>query len=580
VINHLWQSTIFAICIGLIALALRKNRASVRHWLWFAASVKFLIPLTILTYVGQQAERSSPPVVRVVAPAVHQITAPFPEPIELTASPRKQFNWMPWILAVWVCGTLAFGLLRLRDWRRIRSLIRTSELSTLPLPIDVRSTRGVLEPGIAGLWKPVLLLPAGIEQLLTPQQLDAVIAHELCHVRRNDNLLASIHMLVEAIFWFHPLVWWVGARLVEERERACDEAVLIQGKDPGDYAEAILNVCKRYVESPMLCVSGVTGADLKKRIEGILIHRHILNLDWTRKLLLVAAAILAAFVPFLAGIASAQSFEVASIRLVDPNTPAASGQKSKDTKGGGAGIPWEFANRRFIVSDNAFRFLVFAFGIPGCRMSVLTDEACTLLSGEPAWLRRDRYIIQATTPPGTPDYKQNDYMQGKAPELYAMLRNLFAERFHLKYHLESKEVPIYAITVARGGAKLLPSEDKLTTFPNGVRLSPHSFIFTMAPSVNGARELMLMVTDHTMQEVASALSDVMNRPVVDRTGIQGRFSLQLQFPADPDNPAPGLELRGPGLFTAFQEQAGLRIEAAKQKMDMLVIDSIDRPSEN
>jgi len=71
--------------------------------------------------------------------------------------------------------------------------------------------------------RPILLLPADIAERLTPPQLQAVLAHELCHVRRRDNFTSAIHMIVEAVFWFHPLVWWISARLVEERERACDE---------------------------------------------------------------------------------------------------------------------------------------------------------------------------------------------------------------------------------------------------------------------------------------------------------------------------------------------------------------------
>ena len=77
-------------------------------------------------------------------------------------------------------------------------------------------------------------------------------------------------MIVEAMFWFHPLVWWIGVRLLEERERACDEKVLRPGNEPRDYAEGILNVCKLYVESPLVCMSGVTGSDLRKRIQAIL----------------------------------------------------------------------------------------------------------------------------------------------------------------------------------------------------------------------------------------------------------------------------------------------------------------------
>jgi bla regulator protein BlaR1 len=80
-------------------------------------------------------------------------------------------------------------------------------------------------------------------------------------------------MIVETVFWFHPLVWWIGARLVEEREQACDEAVLSLGREPLDYAEGILTVCKSYVESPSSLVSGVTGANLTKRIHAILTGR-------------------------------------------------------------------------------------------------------------------------------------------------------------------------------------------------------------------------------------------------------------------------------------------------------------------
>src|SRR5881409_3678285 len=104
-----------------------------------------------------------------------------------------------------------------------------------------------MEPGVVGLWRPIVLVPAGIDAQLTRAQLEAILAHELCHVRRRDNLTAAIHMVVETIFWFHPPVWWIRARLVEERERACDEAVLRMASDPQVYAEGILNVCRFYL---------------------------------------------------------------------------------------------------------------------------------------------------------------------------------------------------------------------------------------------------------------------------------------------------------------------------------------------
>ena len=86
----------------------------------------------------------------------------------------------------------------------------------------VRTSNSLIEPGVFGIFRPMLLLPQGMRERLTPEQLRAILAHEATHIRRRDNLTGFLQMLVEAVFWFHPLVWWIGARLVDEREHACD----------------------------------------------------------------------------------------------------------------------------------------------------------------------------------------------------------------------------------------------------------------------------------------------------------------------------------------------------------------------
>jgi beta-lactamase regulating signal transducer with metallopeptidase domain len=127
-----------------------------------------------------------------------------------------------------------------------------------------------MEPGVVGLWHPVILVPSGIEDDLTPRQLAAVLTHERCHIRRRDNATAAVHMIAEAVFWFYPLVWWIGARLVDERERACDQEVLRTCGEPQAYAEGIVNVCKRCVASPLACMAGMSGSNLKNRIRDIM----------------------------------------------------------------------------------------------------------------------------------------------------------------------------------------------------------------------------------------------------------------------------------------------------------------------
>jgi len=171
--------------------------------------------------------------------------------------------------------------------------------------VPVLSSSLLLEPGVFGIFRPVLLLPEKIVNRLSAPQLRSILAHEMCHVRRRDNLTAAIHMVVEAIFWFHPAVWWIGTRLVEERERACDEAVLELGNEADVYAQGILNVCKFYTESSMACMSGVTGSDLKRRIVRIMTEQTGRKLDLSRKLLLSVAAVMAVALPVIFGLVHA-----------------------------------------------------------------------------------------------------------------------------------------------------------------------------------------------------------------------------------------------------------------------------------
>ncbi|HYW46247.1 MAG TPA: M56 family metallopeptidase [Bryobacteraceae bacterium] len=304
--THVWQSTWFAVVAGLLTVAFRKNRAKVRYCLWFSASLKFLVPFALLTSLGSHlgwapvAQKMAAPAVSL---AVEYVTQPFAEPLPFVPSAPGAADFAAIaILGAWACGFLAFALIRLRFWLRIRAALRASTALEIPAAVEIRSSPGLLEPGVVGLWRPVLLLPEGIVERLTPSQLEAVLAHELCHVGRRDNLFAAIHMIVEAVFWFHPLVWWIGARLVEERERACDEGVLSLGSEPRIYADAILNVCKLYVESPLVCVSGVTGANLKRRIEAIMTNRTGQGLNRAKKFLLAGAGVVALAGPVAIGV--------------------------------------------------------------------------------------------------------------------------------------------------------------------------------------------------------------------------------------------------------------------------------------
>ncbi|HUP02771.1 MAG TPA: M56 family metallopeptidase, partial [Bryobacteraceae bacterium] len=283
--NHLWQSTVFGAAAALLALTLRGNRASVRHWLWLAASVKFLVPFAGLAVIGGWLGRWVVPAGRTAAyvpVVVGRVVEPFaggtagvfvPQPVPVQGS--GSWVW-PVLIAVWALGLGAVAIYSWRRWRRVARVVRGAvpitagrEMMAWRRIQDKKADQEVrpalvcsaaaLEPGVFGIFRPLIWLPAGIGDRLSDSELEAILAHELCHVWRRDNLTSFLHMVVECLFWFHPLVWWMGARLTEERELACDEEVVRMGGSPQVYAESILKVCEHYLASPVACAAGVTG---------------------------------------------------------------------------------------------------------------------------------------------------------------------------------------------------------------------------------------------------------------------------------------------------------------------------------
>jgi TonB family protein len=160
---------------------------------------------------------------------------------------------------------------------------------------------------VVGLFRPWLLWPSGLSSRLTDRQLESILAHEACHASRRDNISAAIHMAVEILFWFHPLVWWLGSRLVTERERACDEEVVRMGTDKRHYAEGLLEVCRFCLRSRLPLVAGVSGSDLAARVERIMTAPVPNALSRTRRVLLGCVLALMATAPIGAGALTAIS---------------------------------------------------------------------------------------------------------------------------------------------------------------------------------------------------------------------------------------------------------------------------------
>jgi uncharacterized protein (TIGR03435 family) len=294
------------------------------------------------------------------------------------------------------------------------------------------------------------------------------------------------------------------------------------------------------------------------------------NFDLTIKLLLAAVGLVA--------IIKAQSpakhteIEVATVKL--------------NTGGGRGGM--RVNPGRFIVNNTSLRTMIRnAYKVPDFT-----------ISGGPGWITSDRYDIEA---------KADGELKGDA--VLMLLQTLLEDRFQLKIHRETKEGPVYVLTVAKGGSRLLPSNCAVVDPaympppPAANETRPENCGVNKSGSNGPSRTLSVtgLKIEETNMGTATVpgltfyLASMLGRPVVNKTGLSGRFDIHLEYtpdsPAaglprgqgtadDPNEPAPAADTGTPSIFTAMQEQLGLKLESAKGPVELLIIDHVERPSEN
>ena len=625
--NHLWQSTVFTAAARLATLFLRENRASVRYGLWLAASVKFLIPFSLLIGLGGLLPKLHPAEIdpqSAVYSVMEVASQPFRENTPIT-SLTDNTSWMerfapllPGILtAVWLCGAVTVLLVWYARWRQVSATLRKSDLATngreveilrrlegdarTGRPIVVMRSQELMEPGIFGIFRPVLLWPERLTERLEDEHIEAIIAHELMHVRRHDNLTAAMHMVVEAVFWFHPMVWWMESRMVDERECACDEAVVQFVAGPNVYAASLLIACRFCLESPLLCVSGIAGADLRKRIIRIMSGRAALKLDLTRKLVLSLAGLAAVTVPLVFGMMHATQIHAQSPALSDWQTAAGGkmefGSASIRPGTPGAFTPPNFAldagdtfgdtvdpNGRLSADFPLPVYIMFAY-----KLWLTQDQIQSMIAQLPDWVATDSFVVEARAP-GHPTKDQ----------MRLMMQSLLADRFKLASHFESHHLPVFALVSeepGRTGPRLRPHADgppcdlqshspTLSSSANAIDVYPP---FCDGYSLMPEPDHLILAgsRDTTMKLIAAFLPSVghLGRPVVDQTGMSGRFDFTLEWMQEPGDPLPSgngfrPDLPVPALLQAIKVQLGLKLKPTIAPLDVLVIDHVERPTDN
>jgi uncharacterized protein (TIGR03435 family) len=442
--------------------------------------------------------------------------------------------------------------------------------------VDILRHEGVSAPVTCGFTRPVIVLPVDVDEWSDVDVRRATV-HELEHVRRADWPVQLAARVVCAVYWFHPLVWIAWRHLCLEAERACDDAVLREAEQT-DYAEQLMMLASRLSGSAMRpMLSMASGSDLSARIRAVLDSRQprgragIVNASVT---IAIAGLVVLALSP-LRAVTSAQlpapedqlAFDVASVK---PNVSGDMRVTVEALPGG-----------RFSATNAPLRTLIReAYALQAFQ-----------LSGGPGWLDSDRFDIVAKSDANL------------APvQTRVMLRALLAERFKLSVHTETRDLPRYALVLARADGKLGPqlrrtgadctqAPEWLGIGPPPVRApplrgSPRSFggagedapCRSVGPGSGGA----IRFRGITLEAFAKFLAMPVRRPVIDRTGLSGDFDIELEMTAElgPPPPPPGLpdqvdRASAPSIFTALQEQLGLRLDSQRGPVDVLVIDRVE-----
>ncbi len=582
------RTSLIAAVIGLILYVLRIKTASARHAVWTGVVLMMLLLPAFLTW----GPRASLPVLSgatrqtavSVLPVVDRpASAPVAVHVETAAPQPFLWSWPAFLAGAYLLG-LCVLLLRLAiGTMRVRRLLRGAVLR------DGRLTHASCATPITVGWvQPTVILP--FDWTTWPQtRLDAILVHEHEHARRRDPLFQWIALLNRALFWFHPLAWWLERRLSGLAEEACDAAVLARGHDARDYSEYLLDLA-RSVERAGTRIDAIgmamPGAFLPQRIRRMLSGAPAPRISRPRMACTVAVCAVAAAILAAGTLVHAQTraqpgpvFEVVSVRPTARSEAGGDPGGGRSGGGGGGGyrnLPPQLEHGRFNATSDVFAIIAKAYGIQSCGLlGEITD--CALISGAPDWVKKDRFDIQAKSPDDTFNYTVGEFLEGETPQLRPMLQALLADRFHLKVHREQRQIPVYALTVGKSGPKFKQAAGEMVQLKDGSFVKNRSAFFQDA-TPDGAN-VRLIVKNRTLREVFETLSNMIDRPVLDRTGLTGEFDFTIEYEKETDSPGLSTYV-GPSFFRALQEQLGLKLEAAKGPVDVLVIDHVEKPSEN
>jgi uncharacterized protein (TIGR03435 family) len=596
-VHFLWQGLSIALLYAVARRIMARRSSPNGRYLLACAALAAMMAAPLATWCLMQQPDASPDAayhIRSIPPAPSAtgvVTATLPDSVRAAVPSVKPGQFLAWIVVVWLAGAAAFWVRLAGGWvvaARMRSMLvrrappewqeALSKLGAqirLSRPVPLLVSALVQVPAVVGWLRPVVLVPVGALGGLPAEYLEALLLHELAHIRRQDYLVNMLQSVAEALLFYHPAVWWVSRHIRAERELCCDDVAVSVSGDALTYARALahLESCRPSHLSAALAANGGSLAD---RIARLLGQSRPAVRTGLGPVVVTIAVLMATAGYGLFGQSAHPAFEVATIKRNDSAQDAATGRRGVAYKPGG----------RIIATNDPLRLLIqFAYAAHDSPYQGHSDPlGASQVIGGPAWIDSDGYDIEA---------KPETYTDQK--HAWLMLQTLLADRFTLTLHRETRDLPVYELTAKKSGLKLPPAKDiTCLSFPPGTTPQPipGTSDCGYAPLFLSSTELRIEGRKLHIADLVRDLARALGQPVLDKTGFTGEFDIDLNYTdedvvkspgsAAPDDAGGNRLPAGPNVSLVFaaMDQLGLKLQPTKGPVEVLVVDHAERPIPN
>jgi uncharacterized protein (TIGR03435 family) len=631
-VHFVWQGAAIALLLALVLRMLRSARPQARY-----ATACAALAIMVATPVLTALIVSSGPRTRLLTGSVRMLRSPEGSLVGVAVTPSstpaasgsaapgvtefalprplKTDSLFTAIVTLWLAGVLvllsrlAAGCWRVRRLQIAARLEPPSRFQSianqiaarlhLPGRFSVVDSVDVATPTVIGWLRPVVMLPVAALSGLSPRQVEAILAHELAHIRRHDFAINLLQTLAETVLFYHPAVWWVSSRIRTEREHCCDDVAVAVCGDATEYAAALTELASWTVAHQQLTMAATRGP-LLTRVRRLLRLPEPAERASRRTTAAVALALMLLFAGGVVGvILKAQP-------LALENGPRFGPDQVNELVGfdlfpGPVQLPGDdpIGTRAWgvTVGNEVKKFTFIGFTARSVIRQAY-DLAEMPIVGAPRWMDTDTFDVNApadlTIVNGIAD----------AEQLRGALQHMFERQLGLTAHHETRTFPAYAMVLANADGRLGESltRSRIQCFAGGAEARPNSDAPLVGPTLRERHTTLrfcgidnnlfgLTGARVTMAELArefhrSHYPLAPDREIVDRTGLSGAYDFELRFGLLPiaaighANYRIGRLLEPFGIrsvFTALPEQLGLKLVDTTVTREVLVIDHINRP---